>query len=40
MTPREFIVLAKKLAVGMTEAEWRTSVSRSYYAVFHGIETC
>src|SRR5258707_15756652 len=35
MNPREFLDLANDLAVGSTEAEWRTSVSRAYYAAFH-----
>jgi uncharacterized protein (UPF0332 family) len=32
---REFLVLAELLAEGTTEAEWRTTVSRAYYAAFH-----
>lgn len=35
MKPDEFLVLAKRLAHGSTEAEWRSAVSRAYYAVFH-----
>jgi uncharacterized protein (UPF0332 family) len=35
MIGRDFLPLAKQLASGTTEAEWRTSVSRSYYAAFH-----
>ncbi len=32
---REFLVVAEMLAEGTTEAEWRTTVSRAYYAAFH-----
>jgi uncharacterized protein (UPF0332 family) len=35
MTGRDFLPLATQLAAGTTEAEWRTSVSRAYYAAFH-----
>jgi uncharacterized protein (UPF0332 family) len=35
MTGRDFFPLAAQLAAGTTEAEWRTSVSRAYYAAFH-----
>jgi uncharacterized protein (UPF0332 family) len=35
MTGRDFLPLATRLATGTTEAEWRTSVSRAYYAAFH-----
>jgi uncharacterized protein (UPF0332 family) len=35
MTGRDFLPLAAQLAAGTTEAEWRTAVSRSYYACFH-----
>jgi uncharacterized protein (UPF0332 family) len=35
MTGRDFLPLAVHLAAGTTEAEWRTSVSRAYYAAFH-----
>lgn len=35
MTGRDFLPLATRLAVGATEAEWRTAVSRAYYAAFH-----
>lgn len=31
----EYFRLAEKLVVGTTEAEWRSAVSRAYYAVFH-----
>ncbi|MHB1422279.1 MAG: HEPN domain-containing protein [Gemmataceae bacterium] len=32
---REYLNLAKTLINGMTEGEWRTAVSRAYYAAFH-----
>src|SRR5436190_1167712 len=32
---RDFLALASTLAIGTTEAEWRTANSRSYYAAFH-----
>jgi len=32
---RSFLPLAKTLANGATEAEWRSAVSRAYYAAFH-----
>jgi hypothetical protein len=35
MTGHDFLPLAKRLATGATEVEWRTSVGRSYYAAFH-----
>jgi uncharacterized protein (UPF0332 family) len=35
MTGREFLAVAKQLAAGSTEGEWRSSISRSYYAAFH-----
>jgi uncharacterized protein (UPF0332 family) len=35
MMGRDFLVLAKKLAAGGTEADWRSVVSRAYYAAFH-----
>src|SRR5690242_5923842 len=35
MNFRDFLPLAAALAKGTTEAEWRTSCSRSYYAAFH-----
>jgi uncharacterized protein (UPF0332 family) len=35
MTGRDFLPLAIQLAAGNTEAEWRTAVSRAYYAAFH-----
>jgi hypothetical protein len=35
MNERDFLTLAQRLAVGATEAEWRSAVSRAYYAAFH-----
>jgi uncharacterized protein (UPF0332 family) len=35
MTGRDFLPLARSLARGNDEAEWRTAVSRAYYAAFH-----
>jgi uncharacterized protein (UPF0332 family) len=35
MTGRDFLALADALAAAGAEAEWRTSISRSYYAAFH-----
>jgi uncharacterized protein (UPF0332 family) len=35
MNGRDFLPLAIQLAGGTTEAEWRTAVSRAYYASFH-----
>jgi uncharacterized protein (UPF0332 family) len=35
MNWRDFLSLAARLATGTTEAEWRTTVSRAYYAAFH-----
>jgi uncharacterized protein (UPF0332 family) len=35
MNWRDFVLLATRLAAGATEAEWRTAVSRAYYAAFH-----
>jgi uncharacterized protein (UPF0332 family) len=35
MNWRDFLLLATRLATGTTEADWRTSVSRAYYAAFH-----
>ena len=36
MNWRDFLPLAARLATGTTEADWRSAVSRAYYAVFHG----
>jgi uncharacterized protein (UPF0332 family) len=35
MNWRDFLLLATRLAAGSTEADWRTAVSRAYYATFH-----
>jgi uncharacterized protein (UPF0332 family) len=35
MNWRDFLPLATRLAAGTTEADWRTAVSRAYYAAFH-----
>jgi uncharacterized protein (UPF0332 family) len=35
MNWRDFLSLATRLATGATEADWRTAVSRAYYAAFH-----
>ena len=35
MNWREFLSLAARLASGGAEADWRTAVSRAYYAAFH-----
>lgn len=35
MNGRDFLPLAAQLARGTTEAEWRSAVSRAYYACFH-----
>jgi uncharacterized protein (UPF0332 family) len=35
MNWRDFLLLATRLAAGATEADWRTAVSRAYYAAFH-----
>jgi uncharacterized protein (UPF0332 family) len=35
MTARDFLTLADRLVTGATEAEWRSAVSRAYYAAFH-----
>jgi uncharacterized protein (UPF0332 family) len=35
MNWRAFLPLAAQLAQGSTEADWRTAVSRAYYAAFH-----
>lgn len=32
---RDFLALAKALKSGASEAEWRSAVSRAYYAAFH-----
>ena len=35
MNWRDFLSLAARLAVATAEADWRTAVSRAYYATFH-----
>jgi uncharacterized protein (UPF0332 family) len=35
MNWRDFLVLARQLTAGPAEADWRTAVSRAYYAAFH-----
>ena len=34
MKPRDFLDLADELVIGSGEAEWRSAVSRAYYAAF------
>jgi len=35
MNPRDFLDVADEWATGSREAEWRSAVSRAYYAVHH-----
>jgi len=35
MQPSEFLDTAERLAQGATEGDWRSAISRAYYAVFH-----
>jgi uncharacterized protein (UPF0332 family) len=35
MNPRTFLDVANTLVTGLTEAEWRSAISRAYYAAFH-----
>jgi hypothetical protein len=35
VTGRDFLAIARQLASGSTEAEWRSAISRAYYATFH-----
>jgi len=35
MDARDFLTVADKLAAGSTEADWRSAISRLYYATFH-----
>lgn len=35
MNFRDYLALARTLASGATEAEWRSASSRAYYATFH-----
>ncbi len=32
---RDYLTLAARLVAGTTEAEWRSAISRAYYAAFH-----
>src|SRR5205823_8093654 len=35
MTGRDFLAVAIRLAAGAEEGDWRSAVSRAYYAAFH-----
>lgn len=35
VSPSDFLTLAKELSEGESETEWRSSVSRAYYASYH-----
>jgi uncharacterized protein (UPF0332 family) len=35
VTGRDFLAVASALAAASTEAEWRSAISRAYYAAFH-----
>jgi uncharacterized protein (UPF0332 family) len=35
MNHRDFLHVADDLVTGLTEADWRSAVSRAYYAAFH-----
>ncbi len=35
MNPQEFLEVADDLAAGLREGDWRSAVSRAYYAAFH-----
>jgi uncharacterized protein (UPF0332 family) len=35
MDPHDFLTLAGALTTGTAEADWRSAVSRAYYAAFH-----
>jgi uncharacterized protein (UPF0332 family) len=35
MNPQEFLDVADDLMVGVREGDWRSAVSRAYYAAFH-----
>ncbi|WP_425615543.1 HEPN domain-containing protein [Anatilimnocola sp. NA78] len=39
MKADEFLAVAKNLQMGTREAEWRSAVSRAYYAAFHSALT-
>jgi uncharacterized protein (UPF0332 family) len=35
ISPDDYLALAERLAREQTEADWRTAISRAYYAAFH-----
>jgi uncharacterized protein (UPF0332 family) len=35
MNPHDFLEVANEWLTGIREAEWRSAVSRAYYAAFH-----
>ena len=35
MNPRKFLDQARRRIMGTVEEDWRTTVSRAYYAAFH-----
>ena len=35
MNPHDFLEVANEWITGVREAEWRSAVSRAYYAAFH-----
>ena len=35
ISPDDYLTLAERLALEQTEADWRTAISRAYYAAFH-----
>ena len=35
MTPASLLALAERLALGTDDTDWRSAVSRAYYAAFH-----
>jgi hypothetical protein len=39
MDPRDFLDVAGELVTGVREADWRSGVSRAYYAAFHVAST-
>ena len=39
MNPRDFLEVAAEWSIGSREAEWRSTVSRGYYAAFHVART-
>ena len=36
VAPADILAIASSLAQGVTEGEWRSAISRAYYAAFHG----